>query len=234
LLLSTLGQFKLRLENLLPHTSDDGKVQINDMIDEFESAQTGFSELLTMTSSLSVDQKDATPKPLSLAQRLEKTVRCFRLIRTNYKIKIETDGVPRNLKAGPLLEAELFSIFLNVLSNSIKSVIARGSPRRISISASVRDGKKAVLSIKDTGLGMAAGNTDVFKAFIADPDGELYDALRRQLNPEDKYIIGTGSGLGLSILQEIVSSRGGSITFVDAKKPWTANLEIELPWQKNQ
>ena len=49
------------------------------------------------------------------------------------------------------------------------------------------------------------------------------------LNPEDKYIVGTGSGLGLSIVREIVQVRSGKIAFCKPKEGWKTELEISLP-----
>ena len=89
---------------------------------------------------------------------------------------------------------------------------------------------KTLITVKDSGLGI---NTDffddVFLPFVADPDGRLYRQLDRKLNPEDKYIVGTGSGLGLSIVKEIVQVRNGSIAFHPPADNWKAELEITLP-----
>jgi signal transduction histidine kinase len=82
----------------------------------------------------------------------------------------------------------------------------------------------------DTGIGINSSYyEEVFIPFIADPEGKLYKHLSKRLNPEDKYIVGTGSGLGLSIIKEIVQVRKGSISFQEPKDEWKAELEIKLP-----
>ncbi len=87
-----------------------------------------------------------------------------------------------------------------------------------------------MIRIKDTGVGLNPNQfEEVFIPFIADPGGNLYSNLDQRLNPEDKYIVGTGSGLGLSIVKEIVQIRKGSINFCIPQKPWNAELEIILP-----
>jgi len=53
--------------------------------------------------------------------------------------------------------------------------------------------------------------------------------LETKLNSQDKYIVGSGSGLGLSIVKEIVQVRKGSISFQEPKDEWKAELEIKLP-----
>ena len=130
---------------------------------------------------------------------------------------------------GPILEAELYSILLNVLSNSIKSVIAGKEERKIKISAE-RKKDKVVIRICDTGLGLDPKYyEEVFLPFKSDIDKRLYDGLERNLNPADHYIVGTGSGLGLSVAKEILQVRGGEIKFHVPAKPWKAMLEIRIP-----
>jgi signal transduction histidine kinase len=86
------------------------------------------------------------------------------------------------------------------------------------------------LTIKDTGVGIdPARFEEVFTPFISDPDGRLYENLDKRLNPEDNMIVGTGSGLGLGIVKEIINARGGSINFKTPKGEWSTELEIKLP-----
>jgi len=65
--------------------------------------------------------------------------------------------------------------------------------------------------------------------FSADPENRLYRGLDARLNPEDEYIVGTGSGLGLSIVREILAYRGGTIGFIKPTGEWKADVEIVMP-----
>jgi signal transduction histidine kinase len=118
---------------------------------------------------------------------------------------------------------------MNILSNSIKSVIAAGGTKKIKITAG-RTAGKTLIKFKDTGVGLDPSYyEEVFIPFIADPEGKFYPDLNNMLNPEDKYIVGTGSGLGLSIVREIVKARKGQISFKNPQKTWKTELEIILP-----
>jgi len=146
-----------------------------------------------------------------------------------YDIDVDYCRIPNQLKTGRILEAELYSILLNILSNAIKAVIASGRTKKIMITAEKNE-KGTKINILDTGVGVQVkSSNDLFVPFIADPQGTMYPLLSKRINPEDEYIVGTGSGLGLSIVREIVNVRGGSIEFRPAEGEWKTNLEIILP-----
>jgi signal transduction histidine kinase len=216
------------LENLLPRLPKPEAAKLVELQRDLHDTKERFSDLLKLTASISVRRK-AEPIALALSLRLKKALECFDLIVKTYGIEIAPPRVADSIKVGPMLEAELYAVLLNVLSNAIKAVIAGSGVRKILIEAERAD-QAVVVRICDTGIGLAESRfQDVFTPFVADPDGMLYPALEAALNPADEYIIGTGSGLGLSIVNEIVTSRGGNVRFVKPATPWRTILEIRLP-----
>lgn len=192
-------------------------------------AKNRFKQLLDMTSLIGIDSRTAVPNDLALRERVEKAIEAFRLIISSYEIDVDPKQVPTNVGVKSMLEAELYAILLNVLSNSIKSVIAAGGEKKIRITAD-REDRRTVIRIMDTGIGLDPSKfKEVFIPFMADPEGRLYRLLAKKMNPEDKYIVGTGSGLGLSIVREIVQVHNGAIAFLKPKGKWKAELEIKLP-----
>ena len=202
---------------------------VKEIRDGLTETKNRFDELLNMTSLIGVDSRNATPANLALRERIERAAKAFQLIRNRYDIALDYKDVPNNVVVNSILEAELYAILLNALSNSIKSVIAAGGDKKIKITAEREQGR-TIIKIMDTGIGINPSYyEEVFIPFIADPEGKLYKHLSKRLNPEDKYIVGTGSGLGLSIVKEIVQVRKGSIAFHEPKGDWKAELEIKLP-----
>ena len=91
-------------------------------------------------------------------------------------------------------EVKLKALFLNLVDNAIKYTPDGGT---ITVSLQVSDGN-ACLSITDTGIGVAAEHLPhLFERFYRAPGVEPFT--------------GSGSGLGLSICQEIAKLHGGTI-----------------------
>lgn len=228
-LLSWLEQVSISLDRVRRKISGPEADKITQIRDEFAGNKKRFLDLLSMTSLISVESREAKATELNFREKLEQAIRCFDLILKSYEIDINTDNVSRTLKVGPILEAELFAVVLNVLSNAIKSVIAAGDRKQVLVSAE-RKGSKAIIHFMDTGVGLSEKNYEaVFQPFVTDPDNKLYPGLRSKLNPEDQYVVGTGSGLGLGIAREILTYRDGNIIFRKPQIPWKVDLEVTLP-----
>lgn len=187
-----------------------------------------FEQLVQLTSIVSNIKKDGKAMPLALHSRLEKARSCFSLILDSYNVTIDIDQIPPAFRAGPVLEAELYALLINILSNAVKAVIAAGGEKHIKVDVEKVAGKSRII-FRDNGIGVdLATSDDLFKAFIADPSGELYEKLGEQINPEDELFVGTGSGLGLGIVRSIIERRHGSIKFVQPEKGWNTKLEVIL------
>lgn len=228
-LLGLLEQNKNELKQIAVKLPMQQRNSILKIANQFSELKTRLDDLLKLTSLVGTDQRKEAPGQVALKDKLKHVETVFSLITKKYNITIDYSQVPNNIAIKNILEAEVYSILLNVISNSIKSVIAGGKIRTIKISAHRNNGNNVIV-IQDSGVGLNEERfKEVFIPFISDPTGELYANLERRLNPEDKLIVGSGSGLGLGIVQEIVSAHSGFVRFVTPKDGWKAQLEIQLP-----
>ena len=162
-LLSVLDEYEMRLSSLLPSLDEKPAKQVQKLRESFQFTKNRFNDLLGMTSLLAVDSREARAERLALRSRAEKAAACFRLISRNYDIDINLARVPTSVRVGPMLEAELYSILLNVFSNAIKSVIAAGQAKRIALVAELADGQVRI-NVLDTGMGVTCSpQTSPFK-----------------------------------------------------------------------
>ncbi|HOY17405.1 MAG TPA: sensor histidine kinase [Haliscomenobacter sp.] len=229
-LLGLLEQSKNSLKliaKMLPKTEEG---TVNEIGQDFEELNTRLGELLQMTSLISSSAKSKLkPGNVALKPKIRKVEKVFELVTQKYGINIDYEDIPNNMVVNDILEAELYSVLLNVMSNSIKAVIAGGRQKNIKISAKRAAGMNEII-IQDSGVGLEEDRfSEVFIPFVSDPDGTLYENLEARLNPEDNMIVGTGSGLGLGIVNEIVKAKGGTVAFQYPDDGWATQLQIKLP-----
>jgi signal transduction histidine kinase len=102
--------------------------------------------------------------------------------------------------------SQLKQLFLNILLNAIQAMPGGG---RLSVEALSQDGRRAVISIGDTGEGIREENLDrIFDPFFTTKKG--------------------GTGLGLSVCYNIVKSHQGEIS-ARSKPGQGTTLLVVLP-----
>jgi signal transduction histidine kinase len=203
--------------------------RLHSLGNQVSESEKNLSELLELTSSLGVLDRDAKPIRLDLLDSAKRAKSRFERIRQRYGIDIDIDEIPEGLQVGPMLEGELLAILINVLSNSIKSVIAAGGKKTIMLKAE-RSAKHVRLDVLDSGIGISSDSfEEVFTPMVSDPTGALYQRLEQRLNPEDKVLLGGGTGLGLSIVRGILQARNGSAELFHPSAGWKFHLRLVLP-----
>ena len=168
------------------------------------------------------------PKRFFLYKVVEQIHNAFAFVLNDYKISWEKH-ISNKIKTPLITQAELHSIIVNLVSNAIKaSVAAETAKRAIAISAVVSD-DGVRLHVDDKGLGLPKKHwTEVFDPLVSDPTGVLYGDFQK-VGDESVYLLGRGSGLGLSIVSKIVERYGGSVSFEDAPEGWSTRISVGLP-----
>ena len=136
------------------------------------------------------------------------------------KHDIEVDLQMSDDTIGPAVPIAAYSgILLNLLSNAFKALIARSdnTPRKVRIVA-VSDGNTHRLIVADSGIGIPNRLRDR----IWEP---LFTTTKRGANP-----LGSGMGLGLSLVKRVVANVGGKISLMESPPAgFVTAFEIEFP-----
>ncbi len=116
--------------------------------------------------------------------------------------------VPNHLQRVSAVEAEIKQIVIQLISNGIRTTPKGG---RIWVSASAEGDRFIALTVEDSGHGIA--KTDV---------NQLFEAFYQVPNSSD------GTGLGLTLVRQMVQRMGGSIT-VDSVPNQGSRFKVLLP-----
>ncbi|WP_020085947.1 sensor histidine kinase [Hyphomicrobium zavarzinii] len=138
----------------------------------------------------------------SVATAIEQVIRVVQRTPDGERLDWIVD-VPAGLNA-PIDRDDLSEAMGNLIENA-----ARHARHAVTITAR-RDGTCITLSVTDDGQGI--------------PEGHLAEALRRGGRLDER---GSGAGLGLAIVTDIVDSWGGTLTLKNANPGLTATLSFE-------
>lgn len=137
--------------------------------------------------------------------------------------QIDYDFQPRafTLMAGPMHEAELISVLLNLYTNARKAIIKNNEAGRILITAGIED-RNVWLCFQDNGIGVPEANRErIFDVFFTTSTPASFKS--------DGKTSLTGTGLGLKIVKDILMTCGGGIKLDTPDVGYKTSFKITLP-----
>jgi signal transduction histidine kinase len=208
--LHELKQAHSRLASLRGHSFDREVAALASHIDRLED----FAKY----SRAYVDASRGLPDaPYRARPRIQQVVRIFGKFATDRGIDVEV-SVESDVVA-PLVPVALYNgVVLNIFTNALKALMARigRQPRRVAFRAWNEAGWH-LLEVSDTGIGIPSALRDrIFEPlFTTTSNGG--DAL------------GSGMGLGLSLVRRAVGAFGGTVEVVDAPPGFATCIRVRLP-----
>lgn len=150
---------------------------------------------------------------LGIADRFDAAKRLVELTAQRRGIEIDCD-VPPELRSPPMFDAELTTIFSNLLTNAVK---AAGDGGRILMTADLA-GSTLRMSLRNSGTAVAPADGERwFRPFESTTIAEM--------DP----VLGQGMGLGLPITRSMLQDYRGEIEFVQPDPGWATQVEVRLP-----
>ena len=213
-----LSTMKLMIENLLYQDPIDpamAKEFLGDVNREIDRLNRTISDLLTLVGVERREMQLSRDDP-DIGQLLLEQVRRLAPLARENGIEMDLDVQDDLVVAGDRLKLE--QVFYNILDNAIKY-----TPRGGEVACSVvRSGRRAVISVSDTGIGIPSGDLPhIFERFYR------VDKARSRATG--------GTGLGLSIVNQIIQLHGGTIRAASEEgRGTTFTIELPLAARKDQ
>lgn len=165
-----------------------------------------------LTDVVTVDARRRRRR-LLLRDRFEAAYRLVEPTAERREISIE-NAIPAEVRSPPMFEAELTTIFSNLLTNAVK---AAGQGGHVAATAET-SGRQVRFVLRNTGTCVKGDNRERwFRPFESTTVSEM--------DP----VLGQGMGLGLPITRSMLQDYRGEIEFVDPPPGWAAQVEVRLP-----
>lgn len=184
-------------------------------ISETVNRMCGIINRILVISRLDSKEMRFSPSKVDLNETLKDVVRLIEPMAAGKGVRITLER--GNVTVSGDREG-LTEVFTNMVENAVK-YNKQGGSVHITVSG---EADTAIVTVRDTGIGMAAGETK-----------KIFDRFYRIDESRSQTI---GSGLGLSIVRSIVESHGGSID-VKSEPGTGSEFTIRLPknpvWKSN-
>lgn len=169
------------------------------------------------TAKLEAGRVELRPQPVALRPLMASVIDTFRGVATQRRLELSSrceDGLPTAVSIDPV---RLRQMLLNLVSNAVKFT-DHGSVTLLAQSSS--DGRRLLLRVRDTGIGIPAGQQQaVFDSF-------------HQVGGRGARGRG-GTGLGLTIARDLARLMGGDIT-LESRIGEGSTFTVSLPLQPVQ
>ena len=171
--------------------------------DRQNSLINGITDLIEIQTTAAIN-----PQPIQLASLIPGIVSTYQPIAEERGIMLAYT-IPPNLPDVLGVESELKEIVIHLINNGIQ-ITPKGG--RVWVAAAAHDDSFIAITVQDSGTGVTKADTDrMFEAFYRHPVGNE-----------------VGSGLGLTLVQQLVNRMGGSISVKSAQSKGTT-LQLLLP-----
>jgi len=215
------------IERISVEIDDKYKSELVKIIKGLRDTRNKFDNQLKLFNKMSKGFSETNRKKIRFNKIYNDVIESYKSLTDYYGIDIQK-SFDESLIVGSMYEVELYSILVNLISNAIKAVLAN-STNLIKVEVT-KDDKGTILRVYDNGLGLSKESRKfIFQPLVADPEGRLYKSLEEKIRYKDLLSVGEGSGLGLSIIKDIVRSYGKDVQFIDPEKPWVTCVEVKLP-----
>jgi len=226
-MVNDLGSSASRIEAVIDDLPKEHQSRFEDVIEDLRTMEDRFESQMELFGIFmeTGDRKNAEEQQVETI--VKDVLEATEYIADYYNVEFSTD-VPDLLYTPPMYKSELYSVLINLVTNSIKAVgTSPEDENRIHVEGEkTSDGVR--IRVCDNGVGIPEdAQEDAFEPLISDPADNIYDDLSKQMPEQLSEQLGRGTGLGLSIVRNIAEKYDGDAQFVE-EDDWTTCVEVAL------
>lgn len=226
-MVNDLGSSASRIEAVIDDLPKEHQSRFEDVIEDLRTMEDRFESQMELFGIFmeTGDRKNAEEQQVETI--VKDVLEATEYIADYYNVEFSTD-VPDLLYTPPMYKSELYSVLINLVTNSIKAVgTSTEDENRIHVEGEkTSDGVR--IRVCDNGVGIPEdAQEDAFEPLISDPADNIYDDLSKQMPEQLSEQLGRGTGLGLSIVRNIAEKYDGDAQFVE-EDDWTTCVEVAL------
>ena len=166
----------------------------------------------------SVQNTGAAPEPVNAKASVSLALRQFQQFTDDRGISVEVE-IEDGLLTPPLPRALYNGVVLNLFTNALKATVggATSAPEPRVVVKAWNDQKRHVLEVADTGVGIPPRLQK-----------RIWDPLFTTTSAQDYNPLGSGMGLGLTLIKKIVTDANGKIVLVDPPPGFRTCFRVEF------
>jgi signal transduction histidine kinase len=194
--------------------------EIGTMISEIEETRDAIVGQLDYSTSFigSLHDSQSKPEPISARGAIRLIVRQFQRFTQTRRIQVDVD-IDEDVMSPPLPRALYNGVALNLYTNALKAAVGgiEADPNPKVVVKAWNEPKRHVLEVADTGVGIPPTLRE-----------RIWDPLFTTTSAQDYNPLGSGMGLGLTLVKKIVSDAGGSVGLVSPPPGFKTCFRVEF------
>jgi len=226
-MVNSLGSSASRIEATIDDLPAEHQERFEEVIGDLRGMQDRFENQMELFGIFMETGSKKEVSKQSLSEVVDDVIDATEYIAQYYDVTIFAE-VNEILRTPPMYKSELYSIVINLVTNSIKAIGAAtdGNNQILIEGSETEDGIK--IRVYDTGVGLPDdAQEDAFQPLISDPANNVYDDLSGQMPKDLSEKLGKGTGLGLSIVRNIAEKYDGEAQFVSSAE-WETCVEVTI------
>jgi len=211
-MVSNLESSASRIEAVIDDLPEEQQARFSDVIDDLRDMQGRFEDQMELFGIFMETGTQKEISPQNVADTVTDVTDAVEYIGDYYGVDISTD-IPELLRTPPMYESELYSVIVNLVTNSIKAVgTTSDTAKGILVEGSSTDGGVRI-RVYDDGVGIPDDQKNAaFEPLVSDPAENMYEDFQSKCLRNCLSILGREVGLDSALSEILLRNMMGTLS----------------------